>query len=891
MAKAPTYTQEGKALKDIAEQIIDPIVRQYGGNVQDALTETRKKIRLNKATIREVAFVSLQEKGISISKEFADNETGAYYDDFKLFKDHFPEIKGGKAPIAGSLTGGNSPSAAEFKSGMNSFIKTHVNMSPEQLKAGKVPIGITGLDTPYRQFNTAVSQNREQFFITSKGERSNKKAADRTFLGYLTSSLSKVVNEGKETGPDGNEILVRTDDLTAGYRGQGRVGKGFDKGLTAKSFVKMIQETISEIDKLPDVSDSDKANAKIYTLLNSYIPSRPKAFKDMMTSKPSKDSDFANRPYFEMSDGKGYLMFPEGYGGGTKSYVSTELPNNITNIFLTIQNQKQGAGEAVPMLFDKNFTATKLNKILLKTLGEVTSKPEYTTVLGKQAPAKSMAAFRKLTAGAMSRSLNLPDLSGRELHEFVLAHGVDAKGEAYTKQMHGQTQGSILNAFQHILASESGLDNLGKLNAYLGFDPVTVSSGAFEKVDTSIARTAIDNISTSTIEDAEVIPDREVPVGQVIDNVVKEQANLANQRRRKHNLLQYLDSLLPKDSSGQSIFVDEEAKLKFLNYFDNKDQLNTFLYENVFDLEDNSLFFKKYGKIPDNFNVIDVSNLFQKAESIRSRTVPDSGIDLTQEGIRKKGSLVSQLLKSKKIVPFLAGSISPHLLLADYATVEAGSLALEEARDYFDPELSELRENLGGLERIDPTKYDDPYFERAEEEALLGVDDDPDFRFGIDSEERFDELDQLRSLGLPVQEYAFTDEPRSLEEYRGHMGDIPRISDETYDAEKEELATQITGIEGFGPKLQNIRGDEDRFLAEAQDAAEQGRLSNVQEEYLNKIQDKYGRGTERALKLQREGDQFAELGDFKTLAEEQEDKSQRALNTNQQMKQLFDLPT
>lgn len=123
------------------------------------------------------------------------------------------------------------------------------------------------------------------------------------------------------------------------------------------------------------------------------------------------------------------------------------------------------------------------------------------------------------------------------------------------------------------------------------------------------------------------------------------------------------------------------------------------------------------------------------------------------------------------------------------------------------------------------------------------------------------------------------------------MGDIPRISDETYDAEREELATQITGIEGFGPKLQNIRGDEDRFLAEAQDAAEQGRLSNVQEEYLNKIQDKYGRGTERALKLQREGDQFAEPGDFKTLAEEQEDKSQRALNTNQQMKQLFDLPT
>ena len=145
MAKAPTYTQEGKALKDIAEQIIDPIVRQYGGNVQDALTETRKKIRLNKATIREVAFVSLQEKGISISKEFADRKTGAYKDDFKLFKDHFPEIKGGKAPIAGSLTGGNSPSAAEFKSGMNSFIKTHVNMSPEQLKSGKVPIGITGL--------------------------------------------------------------------------------------------------------------------------------------------------------------------------------------------------------------------------------------------------------------------------------------------------------------------------------------------------------------------------------------------------------------------------------------------------------------------------------------------------------------------------------------------------------------------------------------------------------------------------------------------------------------------------------------------------------------------------------------------------------------------------
>ena len=505
MAQSPTYTQEGEALKEIAEQIIDPIIIQYDGDVQDALTETRKKIRLNEATIREVAFVSLQEKGIRISKEFADRKTGDFYDDFKLFKNHFPEIAGRKAPIAGSLTGGNSPSAAEFKSGMSSFIKTHVNMSPEQLKAGKVPIGITGLDTPYREFNRAVSQNREQFFITSKGKRSNRKSADKTFLGYLTASLSKVVNEGKETGPDGNVILVETDDLTAGYRGQGREGKGFDKGLTAKSFVKMIQETISEIDKLPNVSDSDKANAKIYTLLNSYIPSRPKAFKDMMTSKPSKDSDFANRPYFDISDGKGYLMFPEGYGGGTKSYVSTELPNNITNIFLTLQNQKQGAGEAVPMLFDKNFTEPTLNTILSKTLGKVTAKPEYTTVLGKQAPAKSMSAFRKLTAGAMSRSLNLPDLSRYELHEFVLAHGVDKSGEAYTKQMHGQTQGSILNAFQHILASESGLDDLSNLNAHLGFDPVTVSSGVFEKVDPSTAPRTVTSIPQ--YQEPEIIKD------------------------------------------------------------------------------------------------------------------------------------------------------------------------------------------------------------------------------------------------------------------------------------------------------------------------------------------------------------------------------------------------
>ena len=245
----------------------------------------------------------------------------------------------------------------------------------------------------------------------------------------------------------------------------------------------------------------------------------------------------------------------------------------------------------------------------------------------------------------------------------------------------------------------------------------------------------------------------------------------------------------------------------------------------------------------------------------------------------------------KKAALFVASGLTPYQLLTDYAAEAAVIEAFEAGRDIIDPELSELDENLGGLERIDPTQYDSPYFERAEEEASLGLDDDPDFRFGIPSEGRFDELHQLRRMGLPLQKYRFTDKPRSLEEYRGHMGDIPRISDETYDPEREKLIEHYTGIKHFGPKLQNIAGDEDRFLAEAQDAAEQGRLSDTQKEYLKQIQDKYGRGTELDYKLQRKGKQFPEEGDFKTLAEEQRDKSERALSTNQQFKQLFDLPT
>tara|TARA_R110002012_G_scaffold163970_4_gene326374 strand:+ start:191 stop:2707 length:2517 start_codon:yes stop_codon:yes gene_type:complete len=651
MAELTPYDKEGEALRAIAQQLINPIIgqEQYGGDVQKALTGIRKKIRLDKATIREVAFVSLQEKGISISKEFADRKTGTYKDDFALFKNNFPEIKNRMAPIAGSLTGGDSPSAAEFRSGMNRFIKTHVNMSPEQLKAGKVPIGFTGLDTLYNKFNKAVSENKEGFFITSKGERSKRKAADRIFLGYLTASLSKVVNEGKERGPDGNVILVRTDDLTAGYRGQGRTGKGFDKGLTVKSFVNMIQKTISEIDKLTDVSDSDKANAKIYTLLNSYMPSRPKALKDTMTSKPVKGSGFENRPYFEMSNKKGYLMFPEGYGGTTKSYVSTELPNNITNIFLTLQDKKQGAGAAVPIIFDKDFTDGKLNKILSKTLGKVTAKPEYTTVLGKEAPAKSMATFRKLTAGAMVRSLNLPDLSGRALREFILAHGVDAKGEAYLKQVHGQTHGTIFNAFQHVLASESGLDDLTKLNSHLGFDPVTVSSDALSvKVDPSKTRVDMPSDKLSTVKEVELIPgvttrvdaDANLTPEQVDEAVSRDMSRVTAQRQTKIPLLQYLNSILPTDPSGEPIFIDEESKLKFLDYFDNNEQLNTFLSENVTDTDGSSTF-KNKGKFPDNFNVIDAHNLFKKAESIRSRTVPV--LDLTPEGIAKNGNILDQL--------------------------------------------------------------------------------------------------------------------------------------------------------------------------------------------------------------------------------------------------------
>ena len=292
----------------------------------------------------------------------------------------------------------------------------------------------------------------------------------------------------------------------------------------------------------------------------------------------------------------------------------------------------------------------------------------------------------------------------------------------------------------------------------------------------------------------------------------------------------------------------------------------------------------------------DTSSTVQK-EPIPQSTVQADPL-LETKAKRKRVNWASKAVRGlrtvkgiKKAALFVASGLTPYQLLTDYAAEAAVIEAFEAGRDIIDPELSELDENLGGLERIDPTQYDSPYFERAEEEASLGVDDDPDFRFGIPSEGRFDELHQLRRMGLPLQKYRFTDKPRSLEEYRGHMGDIPRISDETYDPEREKLIEHYTGIKHFGPKLQNIAGDEDRFLAEAQDAAEQGRLSDTQKEYLKQIQDKYGRGTELDYKLQRKGKQFPEEGDFKTLAEEQRDKSERALSTNQQFKQLFDLPT
>ena len=290
------------------------------------------------------------------------------------------------------------------------------------------------------------------------------------------------------------------------------------------------------------------------------------------------------------------------------------------------------------------------------------------------------------------------------------------------------------------------------------------------------------------------------------------------------------------------------------------------------------------------------------SSTVQKEPIPQSTVQadplLETKAKRKRVNWASKAVRGlrtvkgiKKAALFVASGLTPYQLLTDYAAEAAVIEAFEAGRDIIDPELSELDENLGGLERIDPTQYDSPYFERAEEEASLGVDDDPDFRFGIPSEGRFDELHQLRRLGLRLQKYRFTDKPRSLEEYRGHMGDIPRISDETYDPEREKLIEHYTGIKHFGPKLQNIAGDEDRFLAEAQDAAEQGRLSDTQKEYLKQIQDKYGRGTELDYKLQRKGKQFPEEGDFKTLAEEQRDKSERALSTNQQFKQLFDLPT
>ena len=223
----------------------------------------------------------------------------------------------------------------------------------------------------------------------------------------------------------------------------------------------------------------------------------------------------------------------------------------------------------------------------------------------------------------------------------------------------------------------------------------------------------------------------------------------------------------------------------------------------------------------------------------------------------------------KKAITFGAGLLSPYAFLEGYAAEAAIIEAYEKGRDVLDPELSEVKEDLGGLERIDPTKYDSPYFETVEEEALLGVDDDPDFRQGISSEGRFDELEELRRMGLPLQEYAFTDQPRSLEQYRGHMGDIPRISDETYDAEREELATQITGIEGFGPKLQDIRGDEDRFLAEMQ----RGELSPVEERYAGHIIDKYKRRQRMGKEITTEDQEL----DPVSLEQEQINKARRAL--------------
>ena len=238
------------------------------------------------------------------------------------------------------------------------------------------------------------------------------------------------------------------------------------------------------------------------------------------------------------------------------------------------------------------------------------------------------------------------------------------------------------------------------------------------------------------------------------------------------------------------------------------------------------------------------------------KPLPDQTINWQQkvlENLKKPNAI-------KKLVLFGASALSPAALLIDTAAEAAIIEAYQAGRDILNPELSDIEEDLGGLKRIDPLKYDSPYFESLEEEDFLGVDDDPDFRSGIPSEGRYDELAELRRMGLPLQKYHFTDEPRPLEQYRGHIQDISRISDEYYDPDKERLAEKITGIKHFGPKLQNIRGDEDRFLSEMQ-----GELSDEEVEYAKYLRDeKYPKPTPSgSLREELTIDPFTSEGELK----------------------------
>lgn len=335
--------------------------------------------------------------------------------------------------------------------------------------------------------------------------------------------------------------------------------------------------------------------------------------------------------------------------------------------------------------------------------------------------------------------------------------------------------------------------------------------------------------------------------------------------------------------------TDKAPSSKIEQATDKKTVLRRNLEATLRNATENQLDENKIKSFLDRKNFTSVKNLkifltAQDAEYMRSGAETSSTIDnlaLDNDfyvGTKEKPTTVQTAANKiiskvgKKTLKTLIGSIvtaGSGSILMGLAAEEALAQGAQVVRDEIDPELSEEKADpLAGFSRVDPLKYDDPEFDLAVDESLGEGDLDAGL-WNRTQPERWQEVADLRRQSRPFQEYQFTEDPRSIEEFRGHMSDIPRISDTPYDVDVAKQVEQLTGIRDFGPELQNRLGDEDRFLSEMQE----GQLSPVEERYAKHTIDKY----KRRQRLGQEKTTEDQELDPVSLEQEQINKAQRAL--------------